>query len=294
MGPDLAERLLETQFPQLHPVAARPLGYGWDNAAYLVNDAYVFRFPRRTIAVALIENEARILPLVAPALPAPITSPCFRGVGSPEYPWPFSGYPALGGVPLSALRASERESIGVASDLGAFLRALHALDCAPLRQAGLPGDTIGRLDHPRMRPKVVARLAELESAGLVPDAAPLLELLDRIAPKAPRLDRRTVVHGDLYARHVLADSELRLRGVIDWGDVHFGEPALDVSAAFGIFEGDARDAFFAAYSPVDEATLDLARYRAVYHSAMVAHYGYRIADDDLIYIGLRGLRVAPA
>jgi aminoglycoside phosphotransferase (APT) family kinase protein len=243
--------------------------------------------------VKSIEAEARILPLIAPALPAPITAPRFAGVPSTEYPWPFAGYPALGGVSLSALRASARESAGVAAELGAFLRALHAFDCAPLRSAGLPGDTIGRLDHARMRTKASARLAELQSAGLLPDAAPLLELLDRIAPDAPRLDRRTVVHGDLYARHVLADSDLRLCGVIDWGDVHFGDPALDVSAAFGIFEGEARDAFFAAYGPVDDATLDLARYRAVYHSAMVAHYGYRIADADLVHIGLRGLRVAP-
>jgi aminoglycoside phosphotransferase (APT) family kinase protein len=272
----------------------RPVGYGWDNAAYLVNDAYVFRFPRRTIAVGLIEKEARILPRIAPALPAPITAPCFAGVASREYPWPFSGYPALGGVALSALRPTTSESVGVARDLGAFVRALHAVDCAPLLAAGLPGDVIGRLDHPRMRPKVVARLAELESAGLLRDAAPPLELLDRIAPGAPRLDRRTVVHGDLYARHVLTDARLRLCGVIDWGDVHFGEPALDLSAAVAIFEGDARDAFFAAYGPVDDATLELARYRAVYHSAMVAHYGHRIGDADLVHIGLRGLRVAQA
>src|SRR4051794_29331785 len=44
---DLARTLIEAQFPQLAPVSIRLLGAGWDNSALLINEEFVFRFPRR-------------------------------------------------------------------------------------------------------------------------------------------------------------------------------------------------------------------------------------------------------
>ncbi|HEY6325263.1 MAG TPA: phosphotransferase [Candidatus Cybelea sp.] len=155
--------------------------------------------------------------------------------------------------------------------------------------AGLPGNTIGRFDHVRMRPKFLERLHALQAAGLVRDRKALIAFLDRVAPVGPRADRLAVVHGDLYARHVLVDEHLRVSGVIDWGDVHLGDPALDLSIAFSAISPRARDAFFEAYGAVDPRTLELARYRAIYHCAMTAHYGLRIGDAELIAAGLTGL-----
>lgn len=57
-----ARALIESQFPDLAPVTLRPLGAGWDNTVFLVNESYVFRFPRREIAVACMEAENRVLP----------------------------------------------------------------------------------------------------------------------------------------------------------------------------------------------------------------------------------------
>ena len=288
----LAGRLVSAQFPQLAPAEVALLGEGWDNAAFLVNDEYVFRFPRRAIAAELIETESRILPLIAPALPAPIPVPRFAGAPTSEYPWRFAGYRAISGTVLSAVRPHVDAYLPPARKLGAFLRTLHALECGPLRAAGLPDDTIGRLDHARMMPKVRARLSELEMAGLLAESESVAAFLGEVAPAASRSECRGTVHGDLYARHLVVNSAFDLRGVIDWGDVHFGDPALDLSIGFSLFAPDARAAFFDAYGPVDDRTLDLARYRAIYHSAMVAHYGHRIGDGDLVYFGIRGLRLA--
>ncbi len=286
-----ASELVAEQFPQLRAPSPAPLGEGWDNAAFLVNGAWVFRFPRRAVAARLIETEARILPLIAPRLPLRVPVPSFVATPTAEYPWPFLGYAVLPGTPLSRSRLRGRDEAACASGLGEFLRALHAIDAQPLVAAGLPGDTIGRLDHERMRPKFVERLCALQAAGLVRDGAALTAFLDRIAPVGPRPDRLAVVHGDLYARHVLVDERLRPAGVIDWGDVHRGDPALDLAFAFSAISRRARGAFFAAYGAVDPRTLELARYRALYHSAMVAHYGLRIGDAELIAVGTRGLEL---
>lgn len=287
-----AAGLVAQQFPQLGAPLLSPLGEGWDNAAFLVNDAWVFRFPRRAVAAGLIATESRILPLIAPALPLPVPAPVFVGRASAAYPWPFAGYRALRGTPISNTPTCECDDPELARALGEFLRALHTIDAKPLVAAGLPEDTIGRLDHVRMRPKFFERLSALDAAGLVRNAEALMAFLDRVAPAGARPERLAVVHGDLYARHVLVDAKLQATGVIDWGDVHHGDPALDLAIAFSVVAPRARDGFFEAYAPVDSRTLELARYRAIYHSAMTAHYGVRVGDTELIEAGTRGLRLA--
>ena len=285
----LASRAIARQFPSLAGAAVAPLGEGWDNAAFLVAGRYVFRFPRRAVAVALIETEQRVLASIAVHVPLPIPVPLFGGKPNDEYPWPFAGYALLRGRPLTSVRLDDDAYKSLAVVCGRFLRALHAIDAAPLRAAGLDTDRIGRLDHTRCRPKVSRRLGELSAAGLLGDIAPLERLLENVAPAGPRNDRLAVVHGDLYARHILIGDDRRAAGIIDWGDVHLGDPAVDLAIAFEVLPVGTRDVFADAYGEIDAQSWQLARYHGAYHAAMVAHYGHRIGDPDLVRAGLAGL-----
>jgi aminoglycoside phosphotransferase (APT) family kinase protein len=74
---EAAARLIERQFPVLAPARLETLGAAWDNTDYLVNERFVFRFPRRRVAARLIEREARLMPLLAPHLPLPVPVPAF-------------------------------------------------------------------------------------------------------------------------------------------------------------------------------------------------------------------------
>ncbi len=285
----LASRAIARQFPTLAANAVVPFGEGWDNAAFLVGGRYVFRFPRREVAVALIETERRVLASIAAHGPLPIPIPLFAGMPDGEYPWPFAGYAVLRGRPLSSVRLDDDAYESLAVSCGRFLRALHAIDALPLRASGLDTDRIGRLDHARCMPKVLRRLGELSASGLLDEVAPFERLLDEVAPAGPRGDRLAIVHGDLYARHLLIGDDRRAAGIIDWGDVHLGDPAVDLAIVFEAFPPRTRDAFADAYGKIDDQTWKLARYHAVYHTAMVAHYGYRIGDADLVRAGLAGL-----
>jgi len=284
---ELAARLIGEQFPSLAALPVCKLGEGWDNAAFLVGARYVFRFPRRAVAVTLIETEMRVLPEIVRRVPLRVPEPHFRGVPSDKFGWPFCGYERLGGTPLSGAHLDDPAYRKAARDVGAFLRALHAIDAWV--GGGLDGDRIGRLDHTRCAPKAVQRLHELQAAGVLREAVALEALLERFAPAQPRSERWTTVHGDLYTRHVLVDDAGRATGVIDWGDVHCGDPAVDIAVAFESFPPASRDAFLAGYGAVDETTWDWARYRALYHSALVAHYGFCIGDAELLNAGLAGL-----
>ncbi len=282
VGPELALALVRSQFPALAATDARPLGAGWDNTAYLVGDV-VFRFPRRTSTLPLLEREVRLLPRIAGALPLPVPVPEWVGAPSPAYRWPFAGHRRLPGTPASQLRLSERELGDAAAPLGEFLAVLHGLAGAELP---LPGDEIGRLDLPARLPLACERLAALAARGLVADPKPLLGLLES-AP-SPEPGAEVPVHGDVYAAHLLVDGG-RLSGVIDWGDAHLGHPAADLMVLWTFLPRSARASFLQAYGRVGEATLALARARATFHSIGTAHYAAETGDAALLGASLAAL-----
>jgi aminoglycoside phosphotransferase (APT) family kinase protein len=292
LSEERAAGLIAQQFPELAPFDVERIGEGWDNTAFSVNGAYVFRFPRRSVSAKLIETEMRVLPRIATRLPLPISTPTLVGMPSSEYPWHFAGYAKLDSVALSSMRLDDGSYPELAATLGRFLRALHSIECAPLSAVGLPPDEIGRFDYVRTLERLRGRVDYLEEIGAIDNAAAIVRFAESLAPIAPRDADLTLTHGDLYARHILVDEEIRPTAIIDWGDVHFGDPAIDLTVAYNVIPPALRDEFFRAYGTADESARRLARYRAIYHSAMVAQYGHRIHDADLVYIGLRGLRIS--
>jgi hypothetical protein len=66
---ELARRLIREQFPDLAARSARLLAESWDNTVWLVDETRVFRFPRREIAVPLVERDLAVLPHLESTLP---------------------------------------------------------------------------------------------------------------------------------------------------------------------------------------------------------------------------------
>jgi aminoglycoside phosphotransferase (APT) family kinase protein len=90
------------------------------------------------------------------------------------------------------------------------------------------------------------------------------------------------VHGDLYARHFLVDGSNTPCGVIDWGDVHLGDPALDLSIAYSFLLPGARSAFQEAYGHTDDTALwERARFRALAYGILLTHYGSEVGDEAI-------------
>ena len=105
----------------------------------------------------------------------------------------------------------------------------------------------------------------------------LRDLTDGATPA--RVD--TLCHGDLGPRHVLTDDSGEPTGIVDWGDVHVGDPAVDLSIAWS-FTREAREAFFRAYGPVDDDRRRLARFRAIDHSASLAFWASETDRADTL------------
>jgi len=160
----LARRLL-SQFPDLAVDSLELIAEGWDNAVWLVDGTWAFRFPRRSIAIPGVEREIAVLPRLAPLLPLPIPVPTFVGRPAHGYPWAFFGAPFLPGREVADADLSDDARNRVARPLGTFLRTLHAAD-AEAFTAELPADPMGRGDMAERVPRTRERLDEVQSSGL--------------------------------------------------------------------------------------------------------------------------------
>src|SRR5215510_13289176 len=209
--PELATTLIEKQWPELAPVSVTEFGAGWDNTVYLINDSFVFRFPRRNVAIPLIQVEITLLPWVAPQVPLPVPNPCVAGAPSAEYPCPFAGYSVLPGRTLTSLNLPDAERCALAKPLAEFLATLHSLPCEEARLQGAPEDKWRRLDIHRRRARTDGQLAVLVNAGHIQDRTPIDDLLHTLPViDNPRAD--TVVHGDLHSNQILVNGDHQLSG----------------------------------------------------------------------------------
>lgn len=265
VDPERACRLIEAACPELAPVTAVPFGRGWDHDVHLVNDAWIFRFPRNEFAAVALPVEWAVLPWLAPRLPCAVPVTRWRGrLDTPEA-WPFAGYPLLPGSTWADAGLSSSERASLAGALGAFVRALHAASPADAPMA-VPPDPLGRYSEER-RERALRRLADFRKKGAIPSqAADRLVRAIESCSGSPPARSPVLVHGDLHLRNVLVEGGA-LSGVIDWVDLHLGHPATDLAAAFEMLPPRARDVFFQACGESDPELIQWARWRAVDHLA---------------------------
>jgi len=274
-----ARRLVAARFEDLADVEPEPCGVGWDNTAWRFGE-WVFRFPRRAIAVPLLETENRVLPAIAARLPLAIPVPERLGAPGPELPWPFAGYRRLPGRTACVARSDDAERPRAAPRLAKFLRALHAIDAGAARALGAGPDTLQRMERAKRRDLGLERLAELERRGVDVDGSRIRAALEAL-PAGYRPRATALVHGDLYVRHLIVDDANELTGVIDWGDLHVGDPAIDLAVLASWVPPEARAAFEQAYGPIDDTTRLALRFRAAFHTVTLLLYALDAGAAEL-------------
>ena len=253
----LVESLLQSQLPDLARLDITLLASGWDNVLFRVGDAMIVRMPRREIAVPLVVNEQRWLPLLAGQLPLPIPVPLYAGVPSPQYPWPWS---VLAYVAGEAAADTTYDEDRVAVALGEFLAALHTPAPADAPLNSVRG--VALKDRDAVSVERIAALANTVDADTV-------TTIWRNAVEVPIWGGEPVwIHGDLHPANVVVNHG-SVAAVIDFGDITSGDPATDLSAGRMFFGAEARGTFRNAYGNDDTDLWVRARGNALAHSLAV-------------------------
>ena len=243
---DLVRRLLLEQHPDLAGLSLTTVGEGWDNAVFRLGDELAIRLPRRSATAALVENEQRWLPHLAPRLPLPVPTPVRIGRPGMGFPWAWSIVRWFPGT--ASFTAPPFDLRAAAIAIGGFLRALH--QPAPPEAPQSPWRSIP-LDAR------TARLHEhLDQLHDTVNRERILALWDRLVV-TPRWSGPPMwLHGDLHPGNLLIH-EGSLSAVIDFGDVTCGDPATDLSVMWMLLPPEHRHTLFDAAgrnrsNPMDE------------------------------------------
>ena len=288
-------RAIETAFPDLRVATCRYLSEGWDSSVWEVNDSLVFRFPKRAEVGAWLRREIGLLPALAEVLPVPI--PRFSHIalaGAPTDPTlPFVGYTRLDGVFLDRAPQFLHPDASLVPQLADFLRALHAFPLDRALACGVhPGSWAAWVSHwhafaaRSMRPDDPAHDRATSAWVAAMRDAFLAELDAAERPVA-------LLHHDLATEHILATpAGDRISGVIDWGDVWIGDPAMDFAGFAASRDAATLDALLRAYDPVDAGFRRRAEWYARLGPFHLLYFGLHIGDPARIAAGHAAIRNA--
>ncbi|HEY5105253.1 MAG TPA: phosphotransferase [Caulobacteraceae bacterium] len=247
---------IRAEFPGLVFTRAVLNDEGEDHAVVLLDDAWVFRFPRTAERQALFGAELKLLEHIGPACEVQVPRYAFvaRDVA-------FGGYRMIDGVALTtpvfaALARPAQERI--LAQVAALLRVIHSAPPAVIASAD------GAIARGWAGADFACRYGAATRASIEAVVSPsLLAAIDRFYEaygRQPRWPGEVVVHDDLSDDHLLlAPGGERLAGVIDFADAALGDPAYDF--AFFWAYGDWAARFIAGrYGSADDGILERSRW----------------------------------
>lgn len=267
-GADGLAARIRAEFPALAFDKAALSDEGDDHRIVILDDAWVFRFPRQREGEdrpALFRAELALLARLADVSPIPV--PRYEFISADGG---FGGYRKIAGEPMrpalfAAMSPDARTAI--LDRIAQFLKLLHATPPSAIARAGgeIARERTGAAFRDRWiaeRRAMIARFVD----------APLLERMDRfyerLAAQGPP-PREVLTHGDLSDDHMLlSPGRDSLAGIIDFGDACLGDPAYDLTFFLSYGEAAARR-LADRYDPMGEDPGLLAR-------ARLSHARFRI------------------
>jgi len=234
---------LAREFPATAFRRARLLDSGWDNLAAVVDEDWIFRFPRD--ADFARDREKAVLDALKGKTVTPIPVLEFWGQGLA-----CMGYRKLPGKTLSreqllALPLGRIEAL--AQDLAYFLAQCHLALSVPA--------AVG-LGVERQGFEGLLALAQERLPGrLEPHEAALFERVVQQAQATKEGPDLCFLYNDIHHDNFVVDESWRLSGVYDFGDVAWGDRAADFRRPV---EGDPRlfNALCSAYEAFTKRPID--------------------------------------
>ena len=225
---------IRAAFPDLAFQHAALNDLGEDHAVLMLDDTWVFRFPRGPEAASYAAGERRMLAALAETANLPV--PRYERI-APD--GSFAGYRRIAGEELTEARFAALPRVAqeqAIAEIGRFLARLHALPLAltaDVEKVQWNGQVQARRYADRrdnymrfVTPELLVRIDAFYAAMALQASPAVLKM----------------VHNDFTEDHILIDPETgRLTGIIDFTDAGPDDPAFDFTflRAYGDWTVDA-------------------------------------------------------
>ena len=248
--------ILASTYPEFTGANVELLDEGWDFWVFEVDARWLFRFPKREASVAKLKMEYALLPGLGEWVSLPVPNYEYFHDSRESSSRVFTGYRKLPGIPGDTTKILDQH--GAARQLGTFLERLHTYPVAKAREAGVleERDLVAHLQE-----KSREQLSRLMDPNV--NRYFLRQYLEHNTP-LPFDGASSLVHGDLWAEHILVDTHSgHVSGVIDWGDTFIGDPAVDFACLYTWFGEGWLEAILTHYTrKLDAQVIPRARYLA--------------------------------
>jgi aminoglycoside 2''-phosphotransferase len=237
------KQAISAHFPDLPTESISFLAEGWANRLCLVNETLIFRFPLDANSEQQLLREIRLLPVLSPELPLPIPEYKYITLKSEKYPFAFVGYERIPGESIPRPSDALRQAIWWRRQAGTFLTALHRIPIDRVMAAGLEGYATAHAWQEALAAKQA--LYERYVCPLLTTAqckAMLSHLKKAINDERMVAFSPVVLHQDFDFHNFLVDLETQhITGVLDFGSMSIGDPAVDISPAIRPYYGGRID-----------------------------------------------------
>lgn len=222
---------------------------GWDNVAIIINNEWLFRFPRKSAYAERIPREKQLCEVLSQSLQE-LKVPQYNALyknKSDSIPF-CSYYTLIHGKPLTVktierLTLQERET--VIMQLATFLFSLHTIPIEDAKKWEFSVErpiSYWRQIQTKLHNYLVLTLTSLERRAFNCLFEDFFEHM-----RASNF-KKTMIHADLTHHHILFDEEKRrVAGIIDFGDAQIGDPAFDFAGLYNDFGSEFTDDLYKRY-----------------------------------------------
>lgn len=240
-----ARRIITLSTPHLSPTSINFVGHGMASCAYLVNDAYIFRLPKNSVAAASLKRESCVLPRLKSRLSTRIPEIKYRILEPSALSEFATGYELIKGTPLSQTgwqSMSNQSQATSIRELAKFLTDLHALPPTEFKDCALPEEenrTFYAKYKEYFQTEILPHLSSVERKAVI-------SIFEQyLADERNFQYQPALVHGDMSPDHILIDPDSgKLHGIIDFGDLKITDPDWDLLYLHEDFHADCANLLF--------------------------------------------------
>lgn len=253
---------IQKEFPEVQITETRLISHGWDHYILVVDNKYVFRFPKDKEQTDRFKRELRLLEYLKPKVS--VSLPDYVFIAADQK---FGGYPFLDGeemYPESLALLNEKQKKDIAQQLGEFLTHLHNIPPQDIERLGYVEEEGGYYWSKADAEKRFESIKKLVFPKLSTEEQQFIAKNFKEYLSYSFNYEKVLVHSDFTASHILLNGKQgTLTGIIDFGDSEIAEPALDFAGLWHYYdEGFVKEVFSHYKRPTDPEMLERAKYPA--------------------------------
>lgn len=258
---------------------------GQNNDVVIINDDFVFKFPKYSDGIEKLKREAYILNILKSHISLDIPKPIYNNFDSFEIGCLYSGYKMIRGVSFKQdiFHNIQRKNF-IAKQLAIFLKELHSIPLEEICNYKL-NVIDGYSEWVSLFEKIQKKLFPFMNKESQDSVS---ENFNSFFEKNFNLNK-TLIHGDFGPSNIIFDSNNQtISGIIDFNEVSIGDPAMDIASLIGPFGyGEDFVRLFESIYPNIEALLDRARFYASTFALQEALFGIEVGDKEAFDAGIK-------